>query len=696
MGQPWAPPVGDEWNPVELLLRGDIDHPMTIPEGDQNKTDAENAINWIGNRYFDTIVLQTGSYANPPWITSLAYSKITGAPTPLTFQNGLTLTGTTVKLGGASAISESTTLTLTSPFSLTIASTTASSIWLGTNFNFISNTNASEFNLRNSTGTRSQLFSVQNEQTNGFYLTSYGSTYVQVGQLDIADTVEIGTREVNWAVPSPYTLNFWTGSGTYVKNLRIEQSYNRSLNRFSFDRGVQLVPQNNITTPYSVTANDSVLLTLSASGDITLPDTTTLENGHTIVIQSGISSNPTIVPFNPGTENIMGAASYAMHTDESVILVKYPLNWRIIGSYGSTVTTLTFNSGITNTAGVVRLGGSLLATTSIVTNGNNLNISQTSNRAFTAANNGDIFYSTSSGRTFGYDPIGFNSTPSLFINPNGISFTQNAVFHIRGESTTSRLALRIDDSAGTQLMGLTQNGTLNVPQTVAFTVTGNTGNFVVQRGMTVNVQSADITNLNNLFNLAPSASIGPIATEGAGYSFTNSTGSIGGNNLSNIRFSIYRSNPTFNFTGTSTGIIRAFYHSPTLTALASVEHRAYENTTGNLMFGTTSGSVGINLSTAPTAKLHIAAPTGTGASTAPLKLTNSTTNILGTPEVGAFEFGTAGGNNVLFFTRSGTTREAVLTGVLDTGVSTTGIEPNTVIKVRATDGNEYPVAIATI
>lgn len=83
--------------------------------------------------------------------------------------------------------------------------------------------------------------------------------------------------------------------------------------------------------------------------------------------------------------------------------------------------------------------------------------------------------------------------------------------------------------------------------------------------------------------------------------------------------------------------------------------------TANEIFTATTVGVGIGVTTV-TALLHFKAGTAT-ASTAPIKLTNQSTALLGTPEVGAFEFGTAAGVNVLSFTRSGTTREFVLTGL---------------------------------
>lgn len=50
MSQPWTPPSGYNWNDITMLIRQGLGHDMTIPEGDQNKTDANNAINWLGRQ----------------------------------------------------------------------------------------------------------------------------------------------------------------------------------------------------------------------------------------------------------------------------------------------------------------------------------------------------------------------------------------------------------------------------------------------------------------------------------------------------------------------------------------------------------------------------------------------------------------------------------------------------------------------
>lgn len=56
-------------------------------------------------------------------------------------------------------------------------------------------------------------------------------------------------------------------------------------------------------------------------------------------------------------------------------------------------------------------------------------------------------------------------------------------------------------------------------------------------------------------------------------------------------------NYAINNTGTYSGITRGIYYNPTLTSLTGTTHIAIETVTGNVIFGSTSGSVGIGTST---------------------------------------------------------------------------------------------------
>jgi hypothetical protein len=64
--------------------------------------------------------------------------------------------------------------------------------------------------------------------------------------------------------------------------------------------------------------------------------------------------------------------------------------------------------------------------------------------------------------------------------------------------------------------------------------------------------------------------------------------------------------PTWNLTGTYSGIIRGYYYNPSLTSLTGVvSHRAFENTVGDVCLGTTSGNLLIGTATSGASKLRI-------------------------------------------------------------------------------------------
>lgn len=94
--------------------------------------------------------------------------------------------------------------------------------------------------------------------------------------------------------------------------------------------------------------------------------------------------------------------------------------------------------------------------------------------------------------------------------------------------------------------------------------------------------------------------------------------------------------------------------------------------TGNLSQFKINASVFIGGITTPTGRLHIAAGAA-GAGTSPIKLTSGTNNT--TAEAGAIEYN---GTN-LFFTRSGTTREGVLT---QSAVTTEVVVSDTTVTVN--------------
>jgi len=91
--------------------------------------------------------------------------------------------------------------------------------------------------------------------------------------------------------------------------------------------------------------------------------------------------------------------------------------------------------------------------------------------------------------------------------------------------------------------------------------------------------------------------------------------------------------PTLNFTGTYSGIVRGLYYNPTLTSLTGVTLRAIETVAGNVLLGTTSGSVGIGANTSINASA-IVDITSTTKGFLPPRMTNAERLAIASPAVG--------------------------------------------------------------
>ena len=72
----------------------------------------------------------------------------------------------------------------------------------------------------------------------------------------------------------------------------------------------------------------------------------------------------------------------------------------------------------------------------------------------------------------------------------------------------------------------------------------------------------------------------------------------------NATYSLLNLFPRINTSGTYSGIVRGLLYAPTLTSVTGVTHRAIETVTGDVLFGTTSGNVGIG-TTSPAQKLDV-------------------------------------------------------------------------------------------
>lgn len=77
--------------------------------------------------------------------------------------------------------------------------------------------------------------------------------------------------------------------------------------------------------------------------------------------------------------------------------------------------------------------------------------------------------------------------------------------------------------------------------------------------------------------------------------------------------------PTINQTASASSTVRGLYYNPTLTSLTGTTHRAIENTTGDVIFNSTSGNVAIGGTSFGTSSDKVLAQyTGTAPSTSPV------------------------------------------------------------------------------
>jgi hypothetical protein len=112
------------------------------------------------------------------------------------------------------------------------------------------------------------------------------------------------------------------------------------------------------------------------------------------------------------------------------------------------------------------------------------------------------------------------------------------------------------------------------------------------------------------------------------------TSSVGLQNIGPT-FNALNIEPTINNITTSAAVVRGLYYSPILTSLTGTTHRAIETTTGDVIFGSTSGNVGIGTAS-PASKLDVygAITTNAGNATLALNLIGASSSIKATPSNG--------------------------------------------------------------
>jgi hypothetical protein len=185
-------------------------------------------------------------------------------------------------------------------------------------------------------------------------------------------------------------------------------------------------------------------------------------------------------------------------------------------------------------------------------------------------------------------------------------------------STSATTSLLVQNSAGSTLMSIADNGNISFPSNALTTFSGTVRNpsgpfesLSFQSG-----SSPFNFGTESVFNISGTT---PVVTSGQrdGFRGQFTFAPTSGTAILNV----INVSPTVNQTGGANGITRGLYIDPTLTAAA--DFRAIEVVRGNVLFATTSGNVGIGTN-APTAKIEIIGGSTSGTFSLKIKKTDGT------------------------------------------------------------------------
>jgi hypothetical protein len=240
--------------------------------------------------------------------------------------------------------------------------------------------------------------------------------------------------------------------------------------------------------------------------------------------------------------------------------------------------------------GQLQLDSSLTGTTALFTSG--LTVS-------TGASSGGITLQQNGILIAELRRVGNNNRSGLFLTNSGtveIQFDTGSFSYIRsnnfGIGTATDAGYKLDVNGTARV-----NGILTVGSDVQGKISANNVylNLYHQGGSLSTISLGFTSGAGGylLINQNGGDSAGTTSGTVHRYDFNSSITNSSGNaewNFQSLR-------PTYNFTGTYSGIVRGFYYSPTLTSLSGTTHRAIETVTGDVILGSTSGNVGIGTST---------------------------------------------------------------------------------------------------
>ena len=260
--------------------------------------------------------------------------------------------------------------------------------------------------------------------------------------------------------------------------------------------------------------------------------------------------------------------------------------------------------------------------------------------------------------------IGEQRNLDLFIrtnNLNRIAITSGGNVLI---NTTTDAGFRLDVNGTARVQGATTISATNALRVLGSTGDTNSGGFVYSGGIGGGniVISSNIDQNNTVINAGTFGSRLELTSSSSVFSFSSAivAGSSTLVNIFQVRairaetsgirpsvlinnylqpssgnatFNSFHLNSSINATGTYSGIIRGLFYDPILTSLTGVTHRALQTTTGDVLLGTTSGSVGIGANTSINASA-ILDITSTTKGFLPPRMTTAQRDAIASPATG--------------------------------------------------------------
>jgi hypothetical protein len=254
------------------------------------------------------VVVTTGSYANPAWITSLDWNKITGAPA---FVTSVTASSPLFSSGGA-----------TPNLTIQQATTSQNGFLSSTDWNTFNNKAPSVVGgyLPLSGGTMTgPLISSFNTTSEPFV----NATFSGVGGANIGGVLVNGTAQahVRFLVGS----NTWGGAGAKQWQVRVGAGTGQDVfSVYSWTYGNDIMIMNGVTGNVGINSNPDTSSKLTITSTDVHPNVLRLENNNTTINEAGIrmrAINPTGTAFAHADIGV-----YSTGSDTGNFFIKFPFS----------------------------------------------------------------------------------------------------------------------------------------------------------------------------------------------------------------------------------------------------------------------------------------------------------------------------------------------------------------------------------